>query len=617
MVLMIVGCLIFGAKREFVMKHLHRLRMASYNERQELFPMYARDVENQDGDLQYFLPNAEASAIAGAEILSLSPIPSHSLSVAVSELRSYVEQALFPRGQTQPWEEGQKAEHRGKNRYLKLYAYDHTRVQLTPLKNDLNSHYINANFIDGYEKQRQYIATQGPNKMTISDFWRMICQEDVTTIVMLANLIEENKPKCEQYWPDVHKEIQYGSINIRNKEEKVFLDYTVRNFLVTNKTGMGEITRKVDKVEIHPRQLYQGMHAHSAGVGRTGTVILSHACYQMAKIENRVDCLALVGKIRSQRANLVDRVEQYELVHRILIELLVVGDTRIPKEAFQTQLAERMLLNEMSKQEAEKMENISWPPEKSRFPAITPGEHGRVMMDNEATFINAVTVDGLKMKDKFIVTQLPLPETINDFWNMVVQEQVGAIVLLNEPQPSIDTSTTPLWNEHAESTMQLEALNVTAKQCNLRGYGDLTEILLEYGEEEAAGESRTVQQRDISVLRVKGWEYGVLMHGAPEDWVNIWRDVQLHSKTNLPIVVACHDGATASGLFVAASYVFENIDETGMVDVVSAVRNVRHNRPQFIAKYEQFEFLYEIASEYLNTYEIYANSDVILRYSQV
>ncbi|KAF4530923.1 hypothetical protein B566_EDAN016421 [Ephemera danica] len=84
--------------------------------------------------------------------------------VATGQLR--VQHAMFPRGQTQPWVEGKKQEHRGKNRYGNLVAYDHTRVILNPLPKQPHSHYINANFIDGYNTPRAYIATQGPKEST-------------------------------------------------------------------------------------------------------------------------------------------------------------------------------------------------------------------------------------------------------------------------------------------------------------------------------------------------------------------------------------------------------------------------------------------------------------------
>lgn len=44
----------------------------------------------------------------------------------------------------------------------------------------------------------------------------------------------------------------------------------------------------------------------SAGVGRTGTIILIDACLRMAKIEGFIDALAILARMHSQRANMVD-----------------------------------------------------------------------------------------------------------------------------------------------------------------------------------------------------------------------------------------------------------------------------------------------------------------------
>jgi protein tyrosine phosphatase len=76
---------------------------------------------------------------------------------------------------------------------------DHTRVALEPLRGVGTDDYINASYINSYNREKAYIACQGPKFSTINDFWRLIWQENVETIIMATNFFENKNVCCLLY----------------------------------------------------------------------------------------------------------------------------------------------------------------------------------------------------------------------------------------------------------------------------------------------------------------------------------------------------------------------------------------------------------------------------------
>ncbi|KAK3584361.1 hypothetical protein CHS0354_009272 [Potamilus streckersoni] len=240
-------------------------------------------------------------------------------------------------------------ENRLKNRFVNILPFDHSRVRLLPIDDVPGSDYINANYLPGFTKTREYIGCQGPIPATIDDHWRMIWEQNVRVIVMLTQYKEENRVKCEPYMPlDLKDPKQYGDlvvecltyssmnsfeyrtlkIRLGEKERTIkhfhFLcwrDYSANVQFDT----MIDFIKTVRKFMQPPDKEGPTIVHCSAGVGRTGTYITLD--YVIQHIDNygpdsTVDIFNFVLKMRENRTTMVQTEQQYIFIHDCILEYL-------------------------------------------------------------------------------------------------------------------------------------------------------------------------------------------------------------------------------------------------------------------------------------------------------
>ncbi|KAM9605163.1 receptor-type tyrosine-protein phosphatase eta-like isoform 3-T3 [Morphnus guianensis] len=248
-------------------------------------------------------------------------------------------------GVHQPKFAAELAENRGKNRYNNVLPYDISRVKLSD-QSSATDDYINANYMPGYNSKKAFIAAQGPLPNTIEDFWRMIWEKNIYSIVMLTKCVEQARTKCEQYWPDKQSK-NYGDIIVTMVSEIVLPEWTIRDFTVEKSNtpeshtvrqfhftswpdhGVPETTDLLINFR-HLVHEYSSQNpidsptlVHcSAGVGRTGTFIAIDRLIQQIEMENTVDVYGVVYDLRMHRPLMVQTEDQYVFLNQCVMDII-------------------------------------------------------------------------------------------------------------------------------------------------------------------------------------------------------------------------------------------------------------------------------------------------------
>uniref|UniRef100_A0A8P4GI00 protein-tyrosine-phosphatase n=1 Tax=Dicentrarchus labrax TaxID=13489 RepID=A0A8P4GI00_DICLA len=548
----------------------------------------------------------------------------------------------FFEGQSAPWDSAKKDENRMKNRYGNIIAYDHSRVRLQPQDGESGSDYINANYVD-----------VSPMQETVYDFWRMIWQENTAAIVMVTNLVEvgrvivnerggggaSNEVKCCKYWPD-DTEI-YGDMKVTLIETQLLSEYVIRTFAVEKRgvaeireirqfhftgwpdhgvplhaTGLLGFIRRV-KAKTPPTAGPTVVHC-SAGAGRTGCFIVIDIMLDMAEREGVVDIYNCVRELRARRVNMVQTEEQYVFIHDAILEACLCGDTAVPANQLRSVYYEMNRLDPQTNSSQIKEEfrtlNMVTPTlrvedcsiallprnhEKNRCMDVLPPDRCLpflITIDGESSnYINAALMDSYKQPSAFIVTQHPLPNTVKDFWRLVLDYHCTSIVMLNDVDPA--QLCPQYWPEnglHRLGSLQVEFVSADLEE------DVISRIFRIYNTARPQDGYRMVQQ-----FQFLGWP--------------MYRDTPVSKRSFLKLVhqvdkwqeeydggegrtvVHCLNGGGRSGVFCSISIVCEMLRQQRCVDVFHAVKTLRNNKPNMVDLLEQYKFCYEVALEYLNS----------------
>ncbi|XP_036040156.1 receptor-type tyrosine-protein phosphatase eta [Onychomys torridus] len=224
---------------------------------------------------------------------------------------------------------------------------------------------------------------------------------------------------------------------------------------------------------------------------------------------------------------------------------------------------------------------------KNRYNNVLPYDISRVKLSVQThptdDYINANYMPGYHSKKDFIATQGPLPNTLKDFWRMVWEKNIYAIVMLTKCVEQGRTKCEEYW---------------PSKQA--QDYGDITvamtsEVVLpEWTVRDFVVKNvRTSESHPLRQFHFTSWPD----HGVPDttdlliNFRYLVRDYMKQIPPESPILVHCSAGVGRTGTFIAIDRLIYQIENENTVDVYGIVYDLRMHRPLMVQTEDQYVFL--------------------------
>ncbi|XP_078359591.1 tyrosine-protein phosphatase non-receptor type 13-like [Oculina patagonica] len=235
--------------------------------------------------------------------------------------------------------------------------------------------------------------------------------------------------------------------------------------------------------------------------------------------------------------------------------------------------------------------------DKNRYRNVLPFEKTRVLLsgDGDDDYINANHIKVPVGEDiyHYIATQGPLPNTTQDFWQMVWEQKVEVIAMVTLEREGGKVKCHQYWPESEDQPLVFNG-SMTVSLQRKEDFDSFLEREFEITNLQT-GETRTVSHINFTT-----WPD----HGVPKtavELIEFVRFLRLLAEGPGPIAVHCSAGIGRTGALITIDVALGLMERDLTFDVNKIIRNLREQRQGMIQTKDQYIFCYKACLQVLQS----------------
>ena len=224
---------------------------------------------------------------------------------------------------------------------------------------------------------------------------------------------------------------------------------------------------------------------------------------------------------------------------------------------------------------------------KSKFRDTIPYNNSRVILRQDVAslnfdYINASHIPGVYVPHRFIATQGPKENTIEDFWQMVIEQDVNEIVMVTKLNEGGKLKCGRYFTtDHYPSEVFGRYKVVLQREDVFMSYR-IRQMTVADG----------ITTKEIRQFHFTAWPD----HDVPTVFNDLLQFVNIVKQSilnvNDPILVHCSAGVGRTGTFITIFNLLQQVQNQQPISIYRIVDEMRAHCPQMVQTFHQYKFLY-------------------------